>query len=77
MELRNLLTYSKVCEAMSFSKAADQLGYAQSTVTTQIAQLEEVRPQRETYSTEYKGPRAPNLFQPADFVGQRGKGQCV
>lgn len=41
MELRNLLTYSKVCEAMSFSKAADQLGYAQSTVTTQIAQLEE------------------------------------
>ena len=41
MELRNLLTYSKVCESMSFSKAADQLGYAQSTVTTQIAQLEE------------------------------------
>ena len=41
MELRNLLTYSKVCEAMSFSKAADQLGYAQSTVTTQIAQLED------------------------------------
>ena len=40
MELRNLLTYSKVCESMSFSKAADQLGYAQSTVTTQIAQLE-------------------------------------
>lgn len=41
MELRNLLTYSKVCEAMSFSKAADQLGYAQSTVTTQITQLED------------------------------------
>ena len=41
MELRNLLTYSKVCEAMSFSKAADELGYAQSTVTMQIAQLEE------------------------------------
>lgn len=41
MELRNLLTYSKVCEAMSFSKAADQLGYAQSTVTMQIAQLED------------------------------------
>lgn len=41
MELRNLLTYSKVCESMSFSKAADQLGYAQSTVTTQVAQLED------------------------------------
>lgn len=41
MELRNLLTYSKVCEVMSFSKAADELGYAQSTVTMQIAQLED------------------------------------
>ena len=41
MELRNLLTYCKVCESMSFSKAADQLGYAQSTVTMQIAQLED------------------------------------
>lgn len=41
MEFRNLLTYCKVCESMSFSKAADQLGYAQSTVTMQIAQLED------------------------------------
>lgn len=41
MEIRNLLTYIKVCETMSFSKAAEQLGYAQSTVTMQIGQLEE------------------------------------
>lgn len=41
MELRNLYTYSKVCETMSFSKAAEELGYAQSTVTAQVAQLEE------------------------------------
>lgn len=40
MELRTLNTYIKVCETMSFSKAADLLGYTQSTVTMQIAQLE-------------------------------------
>lgn len=41
MEIRNLVTFIKVCEFMSFSKAADFLGYAQSTVTSQIQQLEE------------------------------------
>jgi len=41
MELRHLHTFIKVCETMNFSKAADQLGYAQSTITMQIAQLEE------------------------------------
>lgn len=41
MELRNLQTFSKVCETMSFSRAAEELGYAQSTVTAQVAQLEE------------------------------------
>ena len=40
MELRNLHTFIKVCENMSFSKAAEQLGYTQSAVTTQIGQLE-------------------------------------
>ncbi|MDD3251152.1 MAG: LysR family transcriptional regulator [Lachnospiraceae bacterium] len=41
MELRNLETFVRVCENMSFSKAAEQLGYAQSTVTAQISQLED------------------------------------
>ena len=41
MELRNLQTFSKVCETMSFSRAAEELGYAQSTVTAQVAQMEE------------------------------------
>lgn len=40
MELRNLKTFVKVCDFMSLSKAADYLGYSQSTVTTQIQQLE-------------------------------------
>jgi len=41
MEIRNLLTFIKVAEQQSFSKAAKQLGYAQSTVTMQMQQLEQ------------------------------------
>ncbi len=41
MEIRNLLTFIKVAEQQSLSKAAKQLGYAQSTVTMQMQQLEQ------------------------------------
>lgn len=41
MELRNILTFIRVAELGSFSKAAESMGYAQSTVTIQIQQLEE------------------------------------
>lgn len=41
MELRNLNTFITVCESMNLSKAADKLGYVQSTVTAQINQLEQ------------------------------------
>ncbi len=41
MELRNLITFLKIIENNSFSKAAEQLAYSQSTITTQIHQLEE------------------------------------
>ncbi len=40
MENRNLYTFKKVCEFNGITKAAEQLGYAQSTVTAQIKQLE-------------------------------------
>ena len=40
MENRNLYTFKKVCELNSITKAAAKLGYAQSTVTTQIKLLE-------------------------------------
>jgi len=40
MENRNLYTFKRVCELNSITKAAGQLGYAQSTVTTQIKLLE-------------------------------------
>jgi DNA-binding transcriptional LysR family regulator len=41
MEVRNLITFLKIIETGSFSKAAEQLTYSQSTVTVQIQQLEE------------------------------------
>ena len=41
MELRNLITFMQVVELGSFTKAAEQLGYSQSTVSFQIKQLED------------------------------------
>lgn len=40
MDTRNLQTFLTVCDVGSFTKAASELGYAQSTVTAQIQQLE-------------------------------------
>lgn len=40
MELRTLRTFLQVAERKSFTKAADALNYTQSTVSTQIKQLE-------------------------------------
>ncbi|MFL0194494.1 LysR family transcriptional regulator [Clostridium sp. WILCCON 0269] len=41
MELRNLITFCKINHLKSYSKAAEELGYAQSTITTQIQLLEQ------------------------------------
>ena len=41
MELRNLITFIHVAEWGSFTKAAEQLGYSQSTISFQIKQLED------------------------------------
>lgn len=41
MELRNLITFTHVAELGSFTRAADMLGYSQSTVSFQIKQLEQ------------------------------------
>ena len=41
MEIKNLITFTHVAELGSFTKAAEQLGYSQSTVSFQIRQLEE------------------------------------
>lgn len=41
MEINNIKTFLKVSELHSFSQAAVKLGYAQPTVSTQIAKLEQ------------------------------------
>ncbi len=40
MELKNINTFLRVAELSSFTKAAAELGYSQSTVTIQIQQME-------------------------------------
>lgn len=41
MEIRHFVTFKKVIETGSFTKAAEHLGYTQSTVTSHIQALEE------------------------------------
>ena len=41
MELKNLISFTHVAELGSFTKAAELLGYSQSTISFQIKQLEE------------------------------------
>lgn len=40
MEFRNIATFLRVAATRNFSKAAEQMGYSQSTVTIQMQQLE-------------------------------------
>ncbi|MDQ0207621.1 LysR family transcriptional regulator [Alkalicoccobacillus murimartini] len=40
MELRHLVTFIMIVQKMGFKKAADELGYAQSSVTNHIKELE-------------------------------------
>ncbi|MEV5171551.1 LysR family transcriptional regulator [Streptomyces flaveolus] len=40
MEIRHLVTFQKVATLLSFTRAAEELSYAQSSVTTQIRALE-------------------------------------
>lgn len=41
MEIRHLVTFKKIVDLGGFTKAADHLGYAQSTITTHIKALED------------------------------------
>lgn len=41
MEIRNFVTFKKIVELQSFTKASHQLGYAQSTITSHIQQIED------------------------------------
>lgn len=41
MEIRNFITFKKIVEMGSFTKASQALGYAQSTITSHIQQIED------------------------------------
>ncbi|MBQ8589863.1 MAG: LysR family transcriptional regulator [Firmicutes bacterium] len=41
MDIKNLVTFIQVAELSSFTKAAQELGYSQSTISFQIKQLEQ------------------------------------
>lgn len=41
MDIRNFITLKKIAELESFSRAAEVLGYAQSTISTHISDLEQ------------------------------------
>ncbi|WP_456276643.1 LysR family transcriptional regulator [Bacillus sp. AK128] len=41
MEIRQLITFKKIVDAGGFTRAAEQLGYAQSTITAHIQALEQ------------------------------------
>ncbi|MEA3423122.1 MAG: LysR family transcriptional regulator [Bacillota bacterium] len=41
MEIRNFITFMKIVELGSFTKASNNLGYAQSTITSHIQQIED------------------------------------
>lgn len=41
MEIRNFITFKKILETGSFTKASEELGYAQSTITSHIQAIED------------------------------------
>ena len=41
MDIKNLITFIQVAELSNFTKAAQTLGYSQSTISFQIKQLEQ------------------------------------
>ena len=52
MELRNINTFLHIAELHSFSRTARHLGYSQSAVSSQIAQLEAAKRKEETQDEE-------------------------
>jgi len=41
MEIRHLITFKTIVEKGGFNKTAEHLGYAQSSITTHIKELEQ------------------------------------
>ena len=87
MELKNLRTFLAVVDQGGYQRAAEHLGYAQSTITVQIQQLEEElgvplfervgRKMTLTGAGERVLPQARELLLAADRLLERGRGDRV
>lgn len=83
MELRNIISFLKVQELSSFSKAAEALGYTQSNISSHIHQLEKElkhplfdRLGRNIYLTEYGRAFLPYAFEIVNSVEQAKLAVC-
>ena len=83
MELRNIISFIKVTERSSFSKAADELGYTQSNISSHISQLEKElnhplfeRFGKNIYLTEYGQTFLPHAYEIMNSVEQAKLSLC-
>lgn len=83
MELRNIITFLKVNELSSFSKAAEELGYTQSNISSHIQQLEKElnhplfdRFGKKIYLTEYGHTFLPHAYEIINSVEQAKLAVC-
>jgi len=83
MELRNIISFLKVNELSSFSKAAEALGYTQSNISSHISQLEKElqhplfeRLGKNIYLTEYGRTFLPYAFDIITSVEQAKLSIC-
>lgn len=83
MELRNIISFIKVTERSSFSKAADELGYTQSNISAHISQLEKElnhplfeRFGKNIYLTEYGQAFLPHAYEIMNSVEQAKLSLC-
>lgn len=83
MEIRNIISFLKVNELSSFSKAADALGYTQSNISSHISQLEKElchplfeRFGKTIYLTEYGKTFLPHAYEIMHSVEQAKQSVC-
>ncbi len=83
MELRNIISFLKVKELSSFSKAAEALGYTQSNISSHISQLEKElnhplfeRFGKSIYLTEYGRTFLPYAYEIINSVEQAKLSLC-
>lgn len=83
MEIRNIISFLKVNELSSFSKAAEELGYTQSNISSHINQLEKElqhplfeRFGKNIYLTEYGRTFLPHAYDIIESIEQAKLSIC-